>query len=224
MESHNSMTILDTLKSDEFRATMAGGGSSLTPVYRTKQFTSIPDVGATVREWMRVLGPDGKTAADLIPLLLTQVVQPRVSVFSILCDDLNQTFSLDNGLAVQGLLMHWLRFVRPAKRRRTETDGDVPASLLALKREQQPLAVWWEARLVRLSTWPPSLREELVIMARAVIQAVTSAECPSDSAEACQHSILTGLSDICVSCSHKVLAALTTDYKCVHLLRVDLVV
>jgi hypothetical protein len=189
----------------------------LNPVYRARQFTAIPDVGATVQQWAASLG-NGVDAQTLIPQLLHRTMHPRRSVFSVLLDKLGQSFSLDNGLAVQGLALHWLGGVRTSKRRRAGQEANACGPLLALKRERQPWAVWWEARMVRLWTWPDTLSEELLLPCRAVIDAVTS----EPPAAACAHSIndkveVTGLADICVLCSRAVLQRITADYKCASL-------
>ena len=218
-ETMSQTTILEVLQSAEFHQQMATAPSTmhLNPVYRARQFTAIPDVGATVRQWAASLG-NGVEPQSLIPQLLHRTVHPRVSVFSLLVDKLGQSFSLDNGLAVQGLVMHWLGGVRTSKRSRGGKQANVCGPLLALKRERQPWAVWWEARMVRLWTWPDTMTEELLLLCRAVIDAVTSGQPEA----ACEHSIndkveLTGLADICVPCSKAVLQRITADYKCASL-------
>lgn len=137
------------------------------------------------------------------------MLAPRISVFTLLVSELGQTFSLDNGVAVQSLVNHWLQ---ASLRKRARSSAEPP--LLRLKRERQARAVWWEARMVRIWTWPVEVSEDLVTLCRTVIQAVQQpdATCPTQG----RH-VVCQAEDICRPCTRAVFDVLAVDYKCITL-------
>lgn len=76
----------------------------------------MPDVGYTVRKWASQATPPIDDPSTLVPLFLESVLGPRISVFCLLSTELQQGFSLDNGLVLQELVDQWLRRVHRGKR------------------------------------------------------------------------------------------------------------
>lgn len=180
--------------------------------YRSKQFTAIPDVGASVRKWG---GAREEPASTLIPAFLDHVITPRVSLFTLLVSDLALPFSLDNGMALQTMVNHWLQCFRAPKRARSGT----PCSdaVMALKRNRQARAVWWEARVVRIWTWPAEDGAALLRMARAVLEAIIATGTPEGGGCTSSTHVITDTAEICAACTHRMYAELTVDYKCATL-------
>lgn len=188
---------------------------------------------ASVQKWQQQQcdGREGNaTTADPVPILIEQILAPRVSVFTILVDELGQQYSLDNGVALQSLVTYWLQLVQrpPGKRART---GHTDSPLLVLKRERQARAVWWEARLVRIWTWPREVLGDLIALCRLLIDTVSGTDaglsvCPVDQ----QHTVQK-MEDVCAACTRTFLDrvailgtdwepvrdALTLDYKCISI-------
>jgi hypothetical protein len=81
--------------------------------------------------------------------------------------------------------------------------------------------VWWEARVVRIWTWPTEARSDLTDLCRVVLSALPDATSTVPAAGQCAggpHRVTT-LDDICPACTRSVFADLAVDYKCVTLLR-----
>lgn len=145
--------------------------------YRAKKFNSIPDVSASVYRWAEQQG-SSDDPPTLIPDFLHQLFQPRVTVFGLLASSLGQTFSLDNGLALQELLGYWLARHRKTKGKR-QAGRDV-GGLGTLKQHRQAHVLWWEARMVRhrvlssaltsVHTWPREDEPLLVRMCTTLLE------------------------------------------------------
>ena len=179
--------------------------------YRCTRNTSMVDIAATLRS---VTGLTG-TVTPLVPGFLEQLLGPRVSVFTILVHDLNQPFSLDNGIALQELSLFWLRLFNVRRK-------DAPPLPTSLRKNQQFLWVWWEARPIRIWTWPADLRTALVQFCRAVLVKSLHTEPPPCRHGYNQHNfherpVLATVDDICAMCAKSMLADLQADYKCVEL-------
>lgn len=117
--------------------------------YRCSRSNSLIDVGSTLRR--AAMDPADRVA---LSHFVERLTAPRVSVFTIIHSDLGQTFSLDNGVAVQELVLMWLKLFNGKK-------GPI-SPLMELKKSKQFQIVWWEARVVRIFTWAPELRPALV--------------------------------------------------------------
>ena len=104
--------------------------------YRCSRASSLVDVGATVK---RLAAENACELTCLIPMFLSRLMAPRISVFALLGDDLNQSFSLDNGMGLQELLLFWLRL---HKQRSKADDG----TMGQLKKNKQFCTVWWDQR------------------------------------------------------------------------------
>lgn len=75
---------------------------------------SLPDVGASARALADIAntttGEDAVAPPScFVPVVLRRICRPRVTVFALLERGLGQSFSLDNGLAVQTVLEFWQR-------------------------------------------------------------------------------------------------------------------
>ena len=266
-------------------APVVGGGGpriAVELVYRVGRSNSLPDVGASARSLAASVvevGDDAETMspAHFVPFVLRRICKPRVTVFALLERGLGQTFSLDNGLAVQTVLEYWQRrlFIvfcfahsggqqrprvlrlarlRSPKRSRAPTksaskrpssskkvaplvtrdgaqeeeaeeDDDSPASdtsgaenalagLIALRRERQPRAVYWEARVVRIATWPMERRAELLAVCRALLVHLTAPR-GADGSPLCAgegHHRIGAIEEACPACVHRVLMDLVDNY------------
>ena len=135
----------------------------MTVEYRSVRNLGVPDVASTVRKW----SPPTADPSQLIPTMLRSIFQPRVTVFDVLVDDLQRPFSLDNGYVLQELADHWLRL-----HRRGKPKAGAPGWHQELKTQRQPRSVWWEARLLRIWTWPMELRAHLVHLCAPVLAVV----------------------------------------------------
>ena len=116
--------------------------------YRCRRSNSLIDVGSTLRR--AAMDPADRVA---VGHFVERVTAPRVSVFTIIHSDLGQTFSLDNGVVMQELVLMWLKLFNARK-------GPI-SPLMELKKSKQFQIVWWEARTVRIFTWTPELRAAL---------------------------------------------------------------
>ena len=173
-------------------------------------------MGASVR---RLVIETGEEASPLNALFLDRLIMPRVSVFSLLEADLGQRFNLDNGLAVQELLWMWMRL----QQRRV---GEAMTLLGHLKTQRRFCTVWWEARAVKVFTWPEDLRIALVQSCRVVIQRALASpprlECPEHGCDPLAQTFrkrptVAEAADICSACSQLMLDCLRMDYKCIDL-------
>jgi hypothetical protein len=79
-----------------------------------------------VRKWLAT-EEQPANVGDAVALLLVHIVTPRVDVFTLLPDVLGQAFSLDNGVALQTAVLHWLQLVHrgPSKKRARGEIADV---------------------------------------------------------------------------------------------------
>ena len=142
---------------------------------------------------------------------------PRVSVFTILVSHLGQSFSLDNGIAMQELVLFWLKMHNSSRSRAATTS--TPQS--SLKKQKQFVWIWWEARAVRIWTWPTELKDALVIMCTNIL-----ARALDNRAVTCQHGYnqqsfqhkptMVTLDDICSCCTKSMMEDLRLDYKCLQ--------
>jgi len=196
-------------------------GADLEVEYRAKRTNSLPDIAANGRKWAAERPASGDEAAigfeGLIPAVLRTLMRPRVTTFDLLTTELGLPFSLDNGVVLQELVLQRLPWVRAP--RRSETDTDSAATTRRLWKERQPRTVWWEARTVRVWTWPAELRAALVEACRGVLACVRTAE-PRSDANRCgeeKHRGLEDLSAACAPCTWRLLEMLRGDYKCVSL-------
>jgi hypothetical protein len=129
-------------------------------------------------------------------------------------------------MALQTLLIHWLqRFRVPKKRGRgahhpNAAIEDGVELLAALKRNRLPMAVWWEARVVRVWTWPPDDANRLTRVVRQLLDMVVAdaADGGGAGATSCTHpSTINSPADICRSCTRSLFGSLFVDYKCIEL-------
>ena len=223
MSDAPNTTILQTLMEGEFSEATAARKrprSAMEPPveYRSKQFTAIPDVGASVRKWSLEDANQQRPAPELVEAFLRHVLEPRVSIFTLLATpELGQRFSLDNGLVLQSLVTHWLQHYRIPKR----VHGKEAEMLVSLKRERQARAVWWEARVVKIWTWPAEDAAALIGLCRTVLEAALAPEAGSTICTTTHGRNISGTGDICASCTAKMLADLSADYKCVLLVRCE---
>ena len=135
--------------------------------YRCTRSQSRVDVGATVHRALQDLPEED--AALLIPLFLERLVEPRISVFTLLTEQLGQTFSLDNGLALQEMMLAWLRlWTTGRKGARTES------TMAELKKNKVFHSVWWEARVVKIWAWPAHLQPAVVELGRTLVERGTT--------------------------------------------------
>ena len=184
--------------------------------YRCSRSSSLVDIGATVRRLANET--EDQRIEDLIPLFLERLVGPRVCVFTILVHNLGQRFSLDNGMAIQELLLMWLKlFNTPRRSDSTQTPGD-------LRRTKQFCTVWWEARCVKIWTWPAEYKVGLIDMCHTLVakalQPLPGMQCAAHGYQ--QQSfrvrpVFNNIQDICASCTCIMLEALRMDYKCIDI-------
>jgi hypothetical protein len=182
--------------------------------YRAKGTTSLPDVAATARKW----AADGEPFEGMIPAVLRTLMRPRITVFDVLSAEAGLPFSLDNGVALQELVLQRLAWLGRAPKR-SRSGGDAAATTTASRRlwtERQPRTVWWEARTVRVYAWPAELREALAAACRGVLACARGTGGPERCPERGIHrGGLPGLEAACVSCTRRRLEGLRADYKCV---------
>lgn len=153
-------------------------------VYKRRKVHSIPDILATAQTLQPV--PDVRELDDFIQFALQRCVSPRISIFNFLgTPRLQQAFSLDNGVVLQEMVIFILangrkRIVNgepresPVKRGRSKRgkSTDTSAAAVEIQPEANPYyvlyeqrefsGVWWEARLVRVVTWPSALESLLL--------------------------------------------------------------
>lgn len=88
------------------------------------------------------------------------------------------------------------------------------ASLVALRRERQPRAVYWEARVVRVATWPAELRPDLLAACRALVACMTTIPGGDVRPVPCAESAhrIGAAEEACHACTHRVLADLLDNY------------
>jgi hypothetical protein len=166
--------------------------------------------------WKLAPEEGNRDVARLIPLFLERLVEPRVCIFTLLMDSLRQPFSLDNGLALQETTLLWLRMT-PSGRK---SGPELP--MLALKRTKQFHTVWWEARCVKVWTWPMELKDSLVELCHTLLETLSgnATECSKHGFEKMTFQVrpvFNQTSDICHDCTHLMFDQLRLDYKCINL-------
>lgn len=178
-------------------------------VYKRRKVHSIPDILATAQTLQPV--PDVRELDDFIRFALQRCVAPRISIFNYLgTPQLPQGFSLDNGVVLQEVGYFILSNIgRPNKRKEKKTaNKELPSApppqqqmFHALYEERETSAVWWEARLVRMWTWPASLESLLLDFFRQMVALIIEIQL-SDSV--CDHRkpprTQNGLADFCHAC------------------------
>ena len=92
---------------------------------------------------------------------------------------------------------------------------------LELKRNRQFQIVWWEARAVKIWTWPDDVRQTLIHFCILLLQKAFGAT--SDCEHGYTHGTfrvrpsICGDDDICGACTKTMLAELRMDYKCLDI-------
>ena len=173
--------------------------------YRCTRTNSMVDISSTLRH------VSGDTEPSLVRDFLKQLLGLRVSVFTLL-EELGQPFNLDNWIALQEMVLLWLKMYNVRRK-------DAATVAVCLRTQQQFLWVWWEARSIRIWTWPPELKDALINFCRALLCKALQSE-PSP----CKHGYaqrafkekppLLEINDICSMCAKSMLNDLRMDYKC----------
>lgn len=116
-------------------------------VYRTGRGNSLLDIGASARALAAGASPQVEQPAQVASVVLRRAFRPRVTVFGILERGLGQRFSLDNGIALQTVLDHWLG----QGSRQAPYDGDVQLSDVPRIFQSNGSSPWSNA----LKKWDP---------------------------------------------------------------------
>ena len=196
--------------------------------YRCTRSQSRVDIGATVHRALQDMPEED--AAQLIPLFIERLVEPRISVFTLLTEHLGQTFSLDNGLAVQEMILLWLRLWTTGRK-----GSNTESTMSQLKKNKVFHSVWWEARVVKIWAWPGHLQPAVVKLGRTLVERGTASPtvCATHGYDGGsfqsrnlfgRNNSLSGVrpvfhttEDICAACTATMLEQLRLDYKCISL-------
>ena len=205
-----------------------GTPSSFDFVYKRRRMNSVLDVLATAYKAISTLPPTQGSLEAAVEQAVGRFTVPRISVFTLLMGPNVGLppfgFSLDNGVVLQEFGYFLLCRIRRAV---AGTPGGEElqrhAELLPLR---EAVTVWWEARSVRILTWPEAQRADVEAFYHVVAKLVcrlleaplpegepavmTAASCPRCGVDDKKKTTLTcraSFDELCVVCLRRVLPA-----------------
>ena len=162
-ERDNTTTSSERAAVDYMQLTVLPDNVSLGGVrfqWKRRRMMSIPDVGATAQTLAKATV--GSDPSKFVPNIIKNTPGMEISVFHILDEELEQPFTLNNGMILQEALYYWLMNYRSS----CAAQFDVVHNLYQAR---ESLLVWWEGRCVRIWCWPYEMRPALVCMTRCVL-------------------------------------------------------
>jgi hypothetical protein len=136
--------------------------------WKRRRMMSIPDIGATAQSLAKAT--TGSDPIKFVPNIIKNIPGMEISVFHVLDEELEQPFTLNNGMILQEAMYYWLANYRSS----SPAQFDVVHNLYQAR---ESLLVWWEGRSVRIWCWPYELRPALVCMARSVLTVLVRIVC-----------------------------------------------